>query len=112
MIPLKFILLSQKRGSQCIIRNIKRLVQKQIKKEHPDWKLLSKKEKREVSQQIVKAVIDQYDFKQEIDAPLEELTGIESQMPNDDIIPLSELDVLIDDFHKNSMIDVQKIKRL
>ena len=73
---------------------------------------MSKKEKREVSQQIVKAVIDQYDFKQEIDAPLEELTGIESQMPNDDIIPLSELDVLIDDFHKNSMIDVQKIKRL
>lgn len=93
-------------------KNIKRVVKKQIKKEHPNWKLLSKKEKREASQQIAEAVVDRYNFKQEIDAPLEELIGIETQTPNDDIIPLSEMDILIDDFHKNSMIDVQKIKKL
>lgn len=93
-------------------KNIKRLVKKQIKKEHPNWKLLSKKEKREASRQIAQAVIDDYDFKQEIEAPMEELVGIEGQLPNDDIIPLPEMDILIDDFYKNSLIDVRKIKRL
>jgi len=92
-------------------KNIKRVIKKQIKKEHPNWKRLSKKEKRKVSQQITEAVIDKYNFKQEIDVPIEELIGIETQTPNENIIPLTEMDILIDDFHKNSMIDVQKIKR-
>lgn len=37
--------------------------------------------------------------------PLEEVIGIETQTPNDNGFPLSEMDFLVNDFQKNSLID-------
>lgn len=91
-------------------KDIKLSVKKQLKKDHPHWKRLTKKEKKKLATQVTEAVIKDYDFTQEIDAPIEELIGIETQKPSDDIIPLEQMHQLIDDFYKNAVIDVAKVK--
>jgi hypothetical protein len=93
-------------------KNIKLIVKRQLKKDHPHWRRLTKKEKKVLSKQVTQAVIADYDFKQEIDTPLEELIGTHNQVPHEDIIPLNKMGELIDDFYKNALIDVRKIKRL
>jgi hypothetical protein len=93
-------------------KNIKLMVKKQLKKDHPHWQQLTKKEKKTLAQQVTEAVIKDYDFKQEIDAPVAELIGIETQMPHEDIIPVDEMNDLIDGFYTNSLIDVGKLKKL
>ena len=92
-------------------KNIKLMVKKQLKKDHPNWKRLTQKEKKELAKQVTEAVINDYDLKAEIEAPIEELIGIESQTPNEDIIPLKQMNQLIDDFYKNAPFDVAKIKK-
>ncbi|MCP4756684.1 MAG: transposase [Proteobacteria bacterium] len=93
-------------------KNIKLIVKKQLKKDHPHWRSLTKKEKKELAKQVTKAAVDDYDFNQEINAPLEELIGIENQAVNEDIIALNEMNALIDDFHENSLVDTGRIKKL
>ncbi len=93
-------------------KNIKVIVKRQLKKDHPNWRRLTKKEKKVLSKQVTEAVVNDYDFKQEIDTPVEELIGIDNQIINDDIIALDEMNTMIDDFYKNSVIDVRKIKKL
>ncbi len=93
-------------------KNIKVIVKRQLKKDHPNWRNLTKKEKKVLAKQVTEAVINDYDFKQEIDKPVEELIGIDNQVINDDIITLDEMNAMIDDFYKNSFIDVRKIKKL
>ncbi len=93
-------------------KNIKVIVKKQLKKDHPDWKSLTKKEKKTLAKQVTEAVIDDYDFKQEIDAPVEELIGIDNQTTHEGIMTLDEMNTLIDDFYKKSFINVREIKKL
>lgn len=93
-------------------KDIKLIIKKQLKKDHPHWNQLTKKEKKELAKQVTDAVVKDYDFNQEIDEPVEELIGIETQIPNDDLIPLNKMDELIDDFYNHSMIDAGKLKKL
>ena len=60
-------------------KNIKLMVKKQLKKEFPNWKRLPKKMKREISNKVMAEVTANYDFNQEIAAPVAELLGIENQ---------------------------------
>jgi hypothetical protein len=92
-------------------KNIKLIVKRQLKKDHLDWHNLTKKEKKELAKQVTQAVINDYDFRQDIDAPVEELIGIDNQVINEDIINLDEMNAMIDDFYKSSLIDVRKIKK-
>jgi hypothetical protein len=92
-------------------KNIKLIVKRQLKKDHPNWRSLTKKEKKKLAKQVTEAVINDYDFKQDIVAPVEELVGIDNQVVNEDIIPLDEMNTLIEDFYKNSLLDVRKIKK-
>lgn len=71
---------------------------------------MTKKEKKELTKQATEAVINDYDFEQVNDAPVDELIGIETQMPNKDIIPLDQMNQLVNDFYHNAMIDVTKNK--
>jgi hypothetical protein len=91
-------------------KNINLIVKRQLKKDHPDWHSLTKKEKKKLAKQVTEAVIKDYDFKQNIDAPVEELIGIDDQVINEDIMSLDEMNVMVDDFYKNSLINVGKIK--
>lgn len=93
-------------------KNIKVMVKRQLKKDHPHWRCLTKKEKKVLAKQVTEAVINDYDFNQEIDAPVEQLIGIDHQNITDDIITLDKMNALVDDFYKNSFIDVKKIKKL
>lgn len=93
-------------------KNIKVIVKRQLKKDHPNWRSLTKKEKKALAEQVTEAVINDYDFKQEIDTPVEELIGIDNQVINEDIMTVDEMNALIDDFYNNSFIDVRKIKKL
>ncbi len=92
-------------------KNIKLIVKRQLKKDHPDWRSLTKKEKKVLAKQVTEAVTLDYDFKQDVDAPVEELIGIDDQVICDDIMTLDEMNAIIDDFYKKSMIDVGKIKK-
>jgi len=92
-------------------KNIKVIVKRQLKKDNPDWRSLTKKEKKVLTKQVTEAVIDDYDFKQDIETPVAELIGIENQAIHDDIMTLDEMNAMIDDFYKKSLIDVGKIKK-
>ncbi len=80
-------------------KNIKLIVKRQLKIDHPDWHSLTKKEKKELAKQVTKTVINDYDFKQDIDAPVEELIGIDNQVINEDIMTLDEMNVIVGDFY-------------
>ena len=91
-------------------KNIKVIIKRQLKKDHPDWHSLTRKEKKALAKQVTEAVISNYNFKQDIDTPVEELVGIDNQVINEDIMTLDEMNVMVDDFYKNSLIDVRKLK--
>ena len=93
-------------------KNIKVMVKRQLKKDHPNWRSLTKKEKKELAKQVTDAVVGDYNFNQDIDTPLEELIGIDNQVINEDIMTLDEMNAMVDDFYKNSVIDVRNIKKL
>lgn len=59
-------------------KDIKRLIRKQIKLNHPGWKSLPKKEKKRIAKEITDGVIREYVDNCE-NVPVEELVGIEGQ---------------------------------
>jgi len=61
-------------------KNIKLLIRKQLKKQYPNWRLLSKKEKNEIARKVLAEVTAEYDFKSEITASPSQLLGIEQQV--------------------------------
>ncbi|WP_462271018.1 hypothetical protein [Desulfobacter sp.] len=67
------------------IKNIRRIITKQLKKNYLDWKRLTKATKKEVTKKVMNEVVGDYDYSQELDMPIEELIGIESQEPSDGI---------------------------
>jgi hypothetical protein len=85
-------------------KNIKLTIRKQLKKEFPKWKRLPKKMKREISNKVMDEVTADYDFNQEITAPVAELLGIENQLPADGIIPLEEMAQYINKVNSDRII--------
>jgi hypothetical protein len=85
-------------------KNIKLMIRKQLKKEFPNWKRLPKKMKREISNKVMDEVTADYDFNQEITAPVAELLGIENQLPADGIIPLEEMAQYINKVNSDRII--------
>jgi len=45
-------------------KNIKRIIRKQLKKQYPNWKQLSKKQKKATSKAVLNETVAQYDFDQ------------------------------------------------
>jgi len=92
-------------------KNIKLSVRKQLKKQFPNWKRLSKKSKKELASNVLAEVVSGYHFKQEVTAPLAELLAIETQFPAKGIISLDEMAGFIDMFNNNRIIKLSNIKR-
>jgi hypothetical protein len=92
-------------------KNIKLIIRKQLKKQFPNWKRLPNKMKKELARKIHAEVVAEYDFKQEIEAPLEELLAIETQVPSKGIIKLEEMARLIDMVNNNKIIKLSNNKR-
>ncbi len=84
-------------------KNIKLRVRKQLKRQFPDWRRLPKKTKKELARKVLTEVVDEYDFKQEIEAPMEELLAIETQSSTKGIIELDQMARLIDIANNNKI---------
>ena len=59
---------------------IKAQIKKQLKTRYLNWHRLTKKEKKAVAKKVLNEVVTNYDFKQEVTTPVEQLLGIESQL--------------------------------
>jgi hypothetical protein len=92
-------------------KNIKRIVRKQLKMHLPNWKRLPKKTKKELARKVLAEVVAEYDFKQEIKAPTEELLAIETQLPAKGIFKLDEMARLIDMVNNSKIIKFNNYKR-
>jgi len=77
-------------------KNIKLTVRKQLKKQFPNWKRLPKKTKKELAKKVLAEVVSEYDLKQVVNAPVEELLAIETQSSAKGIIKLDEMARLVD----------------
>ena len=91
-------------------KNIKLNVRKQLKKHFPNWKRLSKNSKKDIARKVLAEAVAEYDFKQVIEAPKEELLGIEKQLPKG-VITLDEMARHIDMINDNRLIKLSGYKR-
>jgi hypothetical protein len=92
-------------------KNIKLMIRKQLKKQFPNWNRLTRKEKKEIAEKVLAELVTEYDFKQSVAAPKEDLLGIEQQIPTKGIIKLEEMAQLIDSVNKSSIIKLSNCKR-
>jgi len=92
-------------------KNIRRLVKRQLKYNHPHWKKMKKKAKKKLLKQVVDEVMNAYDFSQPINIPIEELTGIEDQVPSKGIKNLIEMAEYINNFYSNNLFDLDKRRK-
>ena len=77
-------------------KDIKLIVRKQLKKQFPNWKRLLKKTKKELAKKVLAEVVSEYDLKQAVNAPVEELLAIETQSSAKGIIKLDEMARVVD----------------
>ncbi len=73
-------------------KDIRAQIRKQLKTNYPNWKRLSRKEKKAIAKMVLDEVIKDYDFSQEINTPLSELLGIEDQLPKAGIMDLMAME--------------------
>jgi hypothetical protein len=93
-------------------KNIKLLIKKQLKSEYSSiWKRLRRKQKKAIVKAAADVVMNSYDFSQEIEAPVEQLLGIEGQVPTDGIIALEEMARLIERFNENRIFKINWYNR-
>ncbi len=92
-------------------KNIKLTVRKQLKKRYPNWNRLNRKAKKDISKKVLAEVVSEYDFNQDVASPVEDLLGLEEQVPTKGIITLQEMGPFIEKFHNNRMIRFSSYKR-
>jgi hypothetical protein len=84
-------------------KDIKRQIKKQLKFNHPYWRRLTKQAKKKLLQEIADEVMSNYDGSQIMNVPLEELIGIEDQVPAAGIRTLQEMAEYIENFHNDNL---------
>ena len=92
-------------------KNIRRLITKQLKTNFPRWKKMTKKSKKELAEQIMMEIVEQYDYSQSLDIPIEELIGIEDQAPTAGIRSLPEMASYIENFHSDKLFHFDTLKK-
>ena len=93
-------------------KNIKLQIRKQLKTGHGSvWNKLSRKKKKAIVCEAANAIIGSYNFSEEITAPVEELLGIEEQMPTAGIITLTEMDSFLKELKENKIFKLNCFKR-
>ena len=91
-------------------KDIKRSIRKQLKKQFSNWKRIGKKQKKVIARKVLAETVAEHDFKQVVDAPMEELLGIEDQIP-EGIIKLDEMARFIDMINENRIMKFSSYKR-
>ncbi len=80
-------------------KDIKRIVNKQLKKQFPAWQLLTKKEKKALAKKVLEEVLAGYDLNQKIVAPLPELLGV-PQIEKAKIMSLTQMERFVEDHNR------------
>lgn len=88
-------------------KDIKRLVIKQLKAKFPDWRRLTKKEKKAVAEQGLIEVMTDYNKEQAKHVPLHELTNMPDVPPG--IIALQDMGKFIDSHNYNLLPITKKL---
>jgi len=91
-------------------KDIKRIVKEQLKSNFPNWRSLNRKKKKKIAREIVEKVSNAYDFSQQLSIPVEELTGIEDQVPTAGVMSLDEMARFVDNIQRSNLFDL-KTKR-
>jgi len=92
-------------------KNIKLQIKRQLKKRFPNWHRLTKNEKKEFINQVKAELLDEYDYKKEIDESIESLLGIDEQCFARDIMSVKEMENFVENFHNASLLSFWKSKR-
>ena len=69
---------------------------------------MNKKSKKRLLKQVMNEVADNYDYSQILDLPIEQLIGVEDQVPTKGIRSLSEMSEYIDNFYRDNLFDFDK----
>jgi len=72
---------------------------------------LKKKEKRLRAKEVLAYVLENYDYPQPIDISIEELTGIEEQLPSKGIIPIHKMTDYIEKAYINNLVSFDERKK-
>jgi hypothetical protein len=92
-------------------KHIKLLIKKQLKRKYPHWKTLTKKQKKAITKKVVEEVTAHYDFTQPVTAPIEELLGIEEQVPIAGIMNMEKMAQFIDNCKNSRLIKISSHPR-
>jgi len=87
------------------------MVRRQLKKQFPNWKRLPKKVKKEFAKKILSEVVSEYDLKQDVNVPIEDLLAIETQSSTKGIINLEEMGRLVDIADSNMIMKLSNYDR-
>jgi hypothetical protein len=84
-------------------KNIRRMIIKQLKRNHPHWKNMTRKSKKEMTREVMSEVINNYDYSQTLDIPIEKLTGVEDQVELRGIRNLKKMTEYIENFYSGNI---------
>ena len=85
-------------------KNIKAIIRKQLKTNYRGWRLLKKREKREIAQKVLDEVVADYDFSKEIETDKLDLLGIAQQELTSGMMNLDKMAQFIDSHEKDVIL--------
>lgn len=89
-------------------KEIKKNIKKHLKLEYPRWHSMNNKEKKSIVKKVVDEVVKGYDFSKTIQSPIEDLLGIEEQVPTADIMNLKKMTQYIRMAHSSRLLKLNK----
>lgn len=92
-------------------KNIRRIITKQLKRNFPNWKNMTRKSKKDLAKEVMMEVVDNYDYSKELNVPMEDLIGIEDQKPARGIRSLPEMATYIENFHSDNLFDFDRLRK-
>jgi len=92
-------------------KDIKHRINKQLKKQYPNWKFLSKKSKKDIAKKVLEEVLADYDFSKSPSVSRETLLGIDQQVSSKGIISLNEMAEFITKIDKSRIVKLSSYER-
>ena len=89
-------------------KEIKAIIRKQLKSDYPNWKRLNRKEKKSIAKKVLDEVVKEYKFEKTIQMSIEELLGIEEQIPANGIKDLEEMGRFIRRHYSSKLFKLNK----
>ena len=91
-------------------KDFKHKIRKQLKKLHPNWHRLTKKEKKAIALKVLDEVVQDHDFKQPVETPKAQLLGLEDQAVCPGIMNLDEMERFVKSHESSVLFKLNKTK--